>query len=152
VRPADDRHAQLVQEHRLQEHRRNRLERRFRRLLVLYPVEHRRVHGSEMIDVLLADSLSRDAYSLDTGIQHALDVADLVSGAVRIRTRGIVRAIRRPRSPRVAVSQPSPAGTPVRDERWRDALAVVRVIAPLLLLIAALVQVVALPATGTVGG
>ena len=119
--PAFDRHSRLVHEHR-----RKRLERRYRKLLTLYPKEHRREHGEEMIDVLLTSSLSRN----ETGIQHALDVADLVSGAVRIRAHGIVRSIRQPRS------QPA-----VRDERWRDALAMVSVIAPLLLLIAALVQV-----------
>jgi hypothetical protein len=124
--PAVDRHTRLAGEHR-----RNRLQRRYRRLLVLYPREHRTAHGDEMIDVLLAGALSRDGRVLDTSIQHALDVTDLVFAAARIRTRGIVRSARRPRSLRAAV----------RDQRWRDALAVVSVIAPLLLLIAALVQV-----------
>jgi hypothetical protein len=117
--PAFDRHTRLVEEHR-----RKRLERRYRMLLTMYPKAHRGEHGDEMIGVLLDGST-------DTGIQHAFDVADLVSGAVRIRTRGIIRSVRRPPSLRAAV----------RDTRWRDALAAVSVIAPLLLLIAALVQV-----------
>ena len=32
------------------------LERRYRRLLACYPVEHRRVYGEEMIGVLLAST------------------------------------------------------------------------------------------------
>ncbi|MGH3199194.1 MAG: hypothetical protein ACRDOH_01820 [Streptosporangiaceae bacterium] len=36
------------------EHRRNRREKRYRRLLALYPRDHRREHAEEMVGVLLA--------------------------------------------------------------------------------------------------
>jgi hypothetical protein len=99
------------------------LERRYRRLLALYPAEHRREHADEMIGVLLASAS-------DTGTGHAADMADLVAGAFRIRSRNAARRLRRPGTLRGAV----------RDRRWGDALAVVSVVAPLLLLVAALAQ------------
>jgi hypothetical protein len=66
--PPFDRQTRLVEEHR-----RKRLERRYRMLLTMYPKAHRHEHGDEMIGVLLDGST-------DTGVQHAFDVADLVSG------------------------------------------------------------------------
>jgi hypothetical protein len=122
------------------EHRRNRLERRYQRLLLMYPATYRREHGDEMIGVLLA--------SASGGASHAGDVLDLVAGAVRIRGRVATRSLRaawrtiRPMSMRSVRSLRS-AGSMregVRDARWTDALAVVSVVAPLLLLVAALTQ------------
>jgi hypothetical protein len=90
-----------------------------------------------MVGVLLAaagdDALVRApkpvAWTLRFG-QHTADSADLVAGALRIRGRMALNRIRR-------------AGwysRTVRDQRWSDALAVVSVIAPLLLLVAALAE------------
>ena len=69
------------------------------------------------------------AWALRFG-QHTADSADLVAGALRIRGRMVLNRIRR-------------AGwfsRTVRDQRWSDALAVVSVVAPLLLLVAALTE------------
>jgi len=119
------------------ERRRNRMEKRYRRLLALYPKDHRREHAEEMVGVLLAaddDAQVRApkpvAWALRFG-QHTADSADLVAGALRIRGRMALNRIRR-------------AGWfswTVRDQRWSDALAVVSVVAPLLLLVAALTEV-----------
>jgi hypothetical protein len=118
-----DRHARVNLEHR-----RYRLERRYRQLLALYPKDHRREHGEEMVGVLLASALEwQDRRGSG---QHVADVIDLVAGAARIRARLAAKRLRRPVSLRSAV----------RDSRWSDALAVVSVVAPLLLLIAALTQ------------
>ena len=117
---------------------RQRLEKRYRRLLALYPKDHRREHAEEMVGVLLAaagdDAQIRApkpvAWALRFG-QHTADSADLVTGAVRIRGRMALNRIRR-------------AGwysRTVRDQRWSDALAVVSVVAPLLLLVAALAEI-----------
>jgi hypothetical protein len=117
---------------------RQRLEKRYRRLLALYPKDHRREHAEEMVGVLLAavgdDTPIRApkpvAWALRFG-QHTADSADLVAGALRIRGRLALNRIRR-------------AGwysRTVRDQRWSDALAVVSVIAPLLLLVAALAEI-----------
>ena len=114
-----------------------RMEKRYRRLLALYPKDHRREHAEEMVGVLLAaagdDALVRApkpvAWALRFG-QHTADSADLVAGALRIRGRMALNRIRR-------------AGwysRTVRDQRWSDALAVVSVVAPLLLLVAALAE------------
>jgi hypothetical protein len=115
-----------------------RMEKRYRRLLALYPKDHRREHAEEMVGVLLAaagddDALVRApkpvARALRFG-QHTADSADLVAGALRIRGRMALNRIRR-------------AGwysRTVRDQRWSDALAVVSVVAPLLLLVAALAE------------
>ncbi|MGB6581842.1 MAG: hypothetical protein WBF34_28400 [Streptosporangiaceae bacterium] len=114
-----------------------RMEKRYRRLLALYPKDHRREHAEEMVGVLLAaagdDTLVQApkpvAWTLRFG-QHTADCADLVSGALRIRGRMALNRIRR-------------AGwysRTVRDQRWSDALAVVSVVAPLLLLVAALAE------------
>lgn len=84
------------------------LERSYRRLLAWYPREHRRAHGEEMLGVLMAgarDGQRRPDYA---------DAADLILGALRMRLRVL--------------------GGGARDSRWRDALAVVSVLAPVLLL------------------
>jgi len=125
-----ERHARLGQEHR-----RNRLEKRYRRLLILYPKDHRDEHAEEMVGVLLAAAAHHapGGSALDaarrTG-RHAADSADLVAGALRIRGRMTLGRIRRGRWLSCAV----------RDPRWSDALAVVSVVAPLLLLVAALAE------------
>lgn len=82
------------------------LERRYRRLLAWYPAGHRRDHEDEMLGVLLAAT---------RGGQRRPGLADAVNliwGALRIRPR---------------------TGLPPLDPRWRDALAVCSVAAPLLL-------------------
>jgi hypothetical protein len=57
------------------------LERRYRRLLAWYPAEHRRVHGQEMIGVLLA---SADSGRRRPGLAETFD---LIRGGLRIRFR-----------------------------------------------------------------
>jgi hypothetical protein len=122
-------------QHRLAR-RRRRMEKRYRRLLVLYPRDHRREHAEEMVGVLLAadgDAPVRApnpvAWAVRYG-QHTADIADLIDGALRIRGRMARKRIRRTHWLSVTV----------RDQRWSDALAVVSVIAPLLLLVAALTE------------
>jgi hypothetical protein len=85
------------------------LERRYRRLLSWYPAEHRRVHGEEMIGVLLA--------SADTGQRRPglADTLDLVRAGVRIRLR--------------------PRRYDGLDAGWRDTLAVASVAIPAMLAI-----------------
>ena len=119
------------------EHRRQRMEKRYRRLLALYPKDHRREHAEEMVGVLLAaagDARVRApepvAWALRFG-QEAADSADLVAGAIRIRGRMALNRIRRARW----------FTRTVGDQRWSDALAVVSVVAPMLLLVAALADV-----------
>jgi hypothetical protein len=114
----------------------SRREKRYRRLLALYPKDHRRDHAEEMVGVLLAadgdaplPAPNPVAWAVRSG-QHAADVADLVTGALRIRGRMALNRIRRTRWLSVTV----------RDQRWSDALAVVSVIAPVLLLVAALTE------------
>ena len=126
-------------EQRRAEHRRNRLEKRYRRLLALYPRDHRREHAEEMVGVLLAvaaqDVAARDAsprarQPIDAAVRLGRDIADgtdLVAGAARIHGRMALSRIR----PRWFTRL-------VRDPRWSDALAVLSVVAPLLLLVAAL--------------
>jgi hypothetical protein len=116
--------------------RRSRMERRYRRLLALYPKDHRREHAEEMVGVLLAadgDAPVRAptpaAWARRLG-QHTADIADLIGGALRIRGRVMLNRVRRMRW----------LSATVRDRRWSDALAVVSVIAPLLLLVAALTE------------
>ncbi len=116
-----------------------RMERRYRRLLALYPKDHRREHAEEMVGVLLAAAAADDAqvrtpkpvaWALRFA-EHTADSADLVAGALRIRGRMALNRIGR-------------AGwfsRTARDQRWSDALAVVSVVAPLLLLVAALAEV-----------
>ena len=69
------------------------------------------------------------AWALRAG-QHTADSADLIGGALRIRGRMAQNRIRRARW----------FTRTVRDPRWSDALAVVSVVAPLLLLVAALTE------------
>jgi hypothetical protein len=117
--------------------RRARMERRYRRLLTLYPRAHRREHAEEMIGVLFAaadyDARIRApkpvAWALRSG-QHVADCADLVAGAARIRGRLLVGRVK----------QAARSAWIVRDPRWSDALAVISVIAPLLLVVAALAE------------
>ncbi len=91
---------------------RQRLERRYRRLLAVYPPAHRRAHGEEMVGVLMAAAPDRQRWP------GLAETADLIAGAMRIWVRAITRG--------------------VSDPRWRDALAVLSVVAPLLLLAAGL--------------
>jgi hypothetical protein len=84
------------------------LEDRYRRLLRWYPAEHRQVHEKEMLDVLLASA------EPDRTRPAVRDVLDLVWGGLRVRMR---------RAP----------GAFVRGA-WRDAAALLGVIAPLALL------------------
>ena len=114
----------------------SRMEKWYRRLLALYPKDHRREHAEEMVGVLLAadgDAPVRGpnpaAWARRLG-QHTADIADLIGGALRIRGRVVLNRIRRTRW----------LSWTVRDQRWSDALAVVSVIAPLLLLVAALTE------------
>jgi hypothetical protein len=114
----------------------SRMEAWYRRLLALYPKDHRREHAEEMVGVLLAadgDAQVRApkpvAWALRLG-QHAADSADLVGGALRIRGRIALNRLRRTHW----------LSWTVRDQRWSDALAVVSVVAPLLLLVAALTE------------
>jgi hypothetical protein len=117
--------------------RRARMERRYRRLLTLYPRAHRREHAEEMIGVLFAaadyDARVRApkpvAWALRSG-QHVADCADLIAGAARIRGRMLVNRVK----------QATRSVWMVRDPRWSDALAVISVIAPVLLLVAALAE------------
>jgi hypothetical protein len=106
------RHARLSMECR-----RNRLEKRYRRLLLLYPAQHRREHGEEMLGVLLASAF--DGHR----VRSVADAADLVAAAARLRARAVMKQT-----------------APVTDRRWSDALAVVSVIAPVLLIVAALAE------------
>jgi len=86
---------------------RGELEHRYRRLLAWYPAGHRRDHEEEMLGVLLAAARGGQR-------RPALaDAVNLIWGALRIRVR----------------TGPAPL-----DPRWRDALAVCSVAAPLLLL------------------
>jgi len=115
---------------------RSRMEKRYRRLLALYPKDHRREHAEEMVGVLLAadgDAQVRApkpvAWARRFG-QHTADSADLIGGALRIRGRMALNRLRQTRW----------LSLTVRDQRWSDALAVVSVVAPLLLLVAALTE------------
>ena len=114
----------------------SRMEKWYRRLLALYPKDHRREHAEEMVGVLLAaggDAQVRApkpvAWALRLG-QHTADSADLVGGALRIRGRIALNRLQRTHW----------LSRTVRDQRWSDALAVVGVVAPLLLLVAALTE------------
>jgi hypothetical protein len=114
----------------------SRIEKRYRWLLALYPKDHRREHAEEMVGVLLAadgDTQVRApkavAWALRFG-QHTADSADLIGGALRIRGRMALNRLQRTHW----------LSRTVRDPRWSDALAVVSVVAPLLLLVAALTE------------
>jgi hypothetical protein len=91
-----------------------RLERGYRRLLAFYPAAHRRVHEEEMLAVLMTQA---PAGKRRPGIAAA---ADLLLGALRVRC------------------QPFSGGA--AEPGWRDALAVVSVILPVLILLTAVSQ------------
>jgi hypothetical protein len=83
--------------------REGRRERRCRRLLALYPRDHRREHAEEMVGVLLAaaDAVpvrgpKPAAWAVRVG-QDTADSADLITGALRIRGRMALNRIRRAR-------------------------------------------------------
>jgi hypothetical protein len=88
-----------------------RLERGYRRLLAFYPAAHRRVHEEEMLAVLMTQA---PAGKRRPGIAEA---ADLLLGALRIRCQ--------------------PPGGDMAEPGWRDALAVLSVILPVLILLTA---------------
>src|SRR5438552_1031672 len=80
---------------------RSRMEKRYRRLLALYPKDHRREHAEEMVGVLLAAGGAAQvraskpaAWALRFG-QHTADSADLVGGALRIRGRIALNRLKR---------------------------------------------------------
>jgi hypothetical protein len=139
ARPCDEPGGRQSLEQRRAEHRRNRLEKRYRRLLALYPRDHRREYAEEMVGVLLAmaaqDVPTQDASPgtwrpVAGAVRLGRDIADgtdLVAGAARIHGRMALSRIR-----------PRWLSRVVRDPRWSDALAVLSVITPLLLLVAAL--------------
>lgn len=83
------------------------LELRYRRLLRLYPSLHRRAHEDEMLAVLLACAAP------DQQRPTIVDRFDLVRGALKVRWRHLESAF---------------------GPRWTDALAVVSLVAPLLML------------------
>lgn len=84
-----------------------RLERGYRRLLAVYPAAHRRVHEEEMLAVLMTQA---PAGKRRPGIAEA---ADLLLGALRVRCQ-----------PPCGAAEPG----------WRDALAALSVILPVLIL------------------
>ncbi len=98
------------------------LERRYRRLLVAFPADHRREYGEEMIGVLLA--------STPEGRRRPrlADAFDLIAGGLRARLR----------PPRIGLS----------DANWPDALAVCSVAIPVTLLAALAVNYLWNLATG----
>jgi hypothetical protein len=83
------------------------LERRYRRLLAWYPVEHRRAYGEEMIGVLMA---AAPGGARRPGLAGA---ADLIRGGLTARFRACVRWL--------------------ADTDWPDALAVCSVAVPVIL-------------------
>jgi hypothetical protein len=95
----------------------NSLERGYRRLLRWYPPEHRRAHEEEMLGVLIAGS------GPDRVHPSARDAFDLIRGGLGIRVRHAPRAFAR-------------AG-------WYDAAALLNVLAPVILLLAAIRYAVA---------
>jgi len=107
-----------------------RMENWYRRLLTLYPKDHRREHAEEMVGVLLAAAGQEGVGRAQRLGQHVADSADLIGGALRIRGRMALNRVKRARW----------LSWKVRDARWSDALAVVSVVAPLLLLVAALTE------------
>lgn len=61
------------------------LERRYRRLIALYPRDHREQHGEEMLGVLVADAGDRSRPGWK-------DTADLLWGAFRLHLRRVIAA------------------------------------------------------------
>ena len=102
------------------------LARGYRRLLACYPAWYRRVHEDEMLAVLLTDAPPEKRRP---GIAEA---ADLLLGALRIRC------------------QPSRTGG--AEPAWRDALAVVSVIVPLIVLLTSAVSLIQLLMTSPPAG
>ena len=102
------------------------LVRRYRRLLACYPAWYRRIHEDEMLAVLMADAPQ------DKQRPGLAETADLILGALRIRC------------------QPSRTGE--AEPAWRDALAALSVIVPLLVLVTSAAQLIqalsAYPAPG----
>jgi hypothetical protein len=90
------------------------LERGYRRLLVLYPAPYRRIHEEEMLAVLMT---AAPAGKHRPGITEA---ADLIWGGLRVRCQ----------PPRDGAAEPA----------WRDALAVLSVIMPVIVLLTATAQ------------
>ena len=92
------------------------LERRYRRLLIVFPADHRREYGEEMIGVLLA--------STPQGRRRPrlADALDLVTAGLRARFRAL--------------------GAGLSDASWPDALAVCSVALPVTLLAALAVNYV----------
>jgi hypothetical protein len=85
------------------------LERRYRRLLRCYPPGHRQVHREEMLGVLLATARPGQR------APGAKQTVNLVACGLAIRVRRALRSL--------------------ADESWQDALAVVSLIIPVLMLI-----------------
>jgi hypothetical protein len=85
------------------------LEGGYRRLLALYPAEHRRAHEAEMLGVLMTGARAGQRHP---GLAES---ANLIWGALRIGLR--------------------PGSHGSSDPRWRDALAAVSVVLPLLALL-----------------
>ncbi|MGI9005835.1 MAG: hypothetical protein ACR2FU_06515 [Streptosporangiaceae bacterium] len=88
------------------------LERRYRRLLTWYPAAHRRRHGEEMIDILLASAAGKRRPSL-------ADSLNLAKDGLRVRFR-------------LAAHDGRGAG-------WTDTFAVASLVIPLTLIISWLV-------------
>lgn len=80
------------------------LERRYRRLLVWYPAEHRRVHAEEMVGVLLASARNGQRRP------SLADALDLIKGGIQTRLR--------------------PAHHDGLDDGWRDTLAIASIAMP----------------------
>jgi hypothetical protein len=92
------------------------LERRYRRLLRCYPPGHRQVHREEMLGVLLATARPGQR------APGARQTVNLVACGLAIRARRALSSL--------------------ADEAWQDALAVVSLITPALMLVIAVVAVV----------
>jgi hypothetical protein len=84
----------------------NALERRYRRLLALYPRSHRAIHEAEMLDVLLDTAAQGQRWP------GTREIIDLLHGALLIWLHQMQRAVR---------------------DGWADALAIVATLAPILL-------------------
>ncbi|MBG0831281.1 hypothetical protein HS041_26380 [Planomonospora sp. ID67723] len=100
----------------------NTLEALYRRLLSWYPEDHRARHGEEMIGVLLAGA------EPGRRLPDPRDAFDLVRGGILVRAQRLL----------------GPESAP----RWRDALNVAAIVAPLYFLVAATGNVVILAVTG----
>ena len=85
------------------------LERRYRRMLIWFPAEHRRIYGEEMIGVLLASTPG------DQDRPNTAAAIDLIGGGLRARFRRL--------------------RTGDDNVAWRDALALFSVVAPFVLFV-----------------